>query len=481
VQLVQLVIVTVLWRELPDADYAAVVLAYSVSAIVTLFMEMGISVALIRRSEDDTDATDSAFALSVLLSLGVVAVVLASASLMARAYALPQLPPVLRHLSVAYVFQGLSAVPRCLLLRRFHFGGAMRADVLGAVGLLLGVVCGLRLGWGADAFVAGRVTQTGLGLLVLAIAARYVPRGRGSVPTMRQLLGFGAGVSVNRVLNAAGGEFDKLLMGGLASNDALGLYFWAQRVTRGLPALVTAAIDQTALPVYASIGADTERAERVYWQSLRSSVLVALPLGAGLFAASEPLLWLFRGEAAAEHVAVMQLLSAAQAVGALGGGIFASLVYAKGDLRVMFWASVFRVAALPICILGGSPFGLVGFAVGYFVYCLAGRVYNQFQLSRAYGLSMGAFLHQVWRPVAIASASVAAVLAVNRFVAYPDSRVGWLVEAVAVALATTLLCCLLYARLLPEDWRLTSRAVRDASASVLAGRRERAIDCSPRE
>jgi O-antigen/teichoic acid export membrane protein len=278
-------------------------------------------------------------------------------------------------------------------------------------------------------------------------------------------------VSLGRVLGQASGRFDRLLLGKIAPAHELGGYYMANRLTTTIPSMVTGILDQVLLPIYSSSNNDPAVVERGYWKGLRYSALLVMPLCLLIAPFARQIVWVAMGAKWLFIVPVAQILSISGAIQAIGGGIFASAVYASGMPRLNTLVNAFRVIVLPACVMAGSRWGIEGVAWGVTLFGIIGRLFNQWLLKRFLKYSFRRFIETIGLPLLANAITVAAGFAVSRLIALSAVLpvLGLTLLAGAGCLSLYLLVCRLT---MPEDSRFLLDQLKRVAKAKLAKRRE---------
>jgi len=406
----------ILARILVPEDFAAVALVLAVLAILNTISELGVSVALVQREEITNEILDSAFTItSVLFAASSVGLFLFS-SWFANYYNFSVLKSLMRIASVAFFVRGFSSFYRSLLLRDMKFRAISMGEILSTATDGSVAIFGALSGWGAHSIIWGYLAGSVVRLGIFLYLKRFLPKSAGSLSTMKEILNFGIWISLGRVLGQAAGRFDRLLLGKVVSAHALGGYDMAHRVTTILPSIITSMLDQVLLPIYSNSKNDPAIVERGYWKGLRYSAILILPFCLLVAAYARSLVWLALGTKWLFVIPIVRILSIFGALHALGGGIFASAIYASGKPILTTIINAFRVVALPVCVLVGSRWNIEGVAWGMVFYGLAGRLFNQWLLKRYLGYRFLKFFKVIALPLISNIVPVAAGFAFARII-----------------------------------------------------------------
>jgi len=466
-QALTLLFTIVLARILMPEDYAAVALVTAVTAVLQVVSELGVSVTVIQRKEIDERLLDSAFVLTFVLFAVASVILVLLAKPFTDYYALPLLTPLMLIAAVTFFLQGISSFYRSLLLRSLNFKAVSLTGLLAVTGYGVIATASALLGYGAYSVMWGHLFEAVLMLIVYTFLQRFRPRSFGSIRLMRELLQFGIWIAIGRVLGQASGQFDRFLIGKVLSAQALGGYYLAYRITTTLPNLLTGTLDQVLLPVYSDAKNDPRVIERGYWRGLRLSAILFLPLSALLVAYARPLIWLALGDQWTYIVPLIQILSLFGAIQALGGGIFASVIYASDIPQLNPLVNVFRIVVLPACVWIGSHWGVEGVAWGGVVFGVLGRFFNQWLLKRYLDYSFLQYFRETTVPLLLNGGIVAIGLLIVRWITL-DNLVLTALYTVLGGLFTLGIYTLLCKFVMPNDTTyLLSQIERIFAAKIL--------------
>ncbi|MBN2005343.1 MAG: lipopolysaccharide biosynthesis protein [Anaerolineae bacterium] len=400
-QALTLLFVFVLARILTPDDYAAVALVSAVTVILQAISELGVSVAVIQRKKVDKRLLDSAFTLTFALFAAAAVSLLLLARPFAHYYSLPLLAPLMYIAAATFFLQGVTSFYRSLLLRDLNFRTVSVTGLLAT--LMYGVTATVSawLGHGAYSIMWGHLSEALLALFIFVLVQKFRPQSLGTLRLMRELLQFGVWIALGRMLGQASGQFDRFLIGKVLTAQALGGYYLAYRITTMLPNILTGTLDQVLLPVYSGAKNDAQVIERGYWRGLRLSAILFLPLSILITAYARPLVWLTLGEKWMYIVPLVQILSIFGATQTLGGGIFASVIYASNIPQLNPLVNIFRIIVLPVCVWIGSRWGVEGVAWGLVAFGISGRFFNQWLLKRYLNYSFFQYFRETAVPIIV--------------------------------------------------------------------------------
>lgn len=281
-----LIVLALLTRE--QLGTAALVL--SAGAVVESVSGVGLGHALIQAPNLTRSEEHSLFWLTSGIGLLLGGVMLAISPLVASAYAVPALVPMVAVTGVKLWLVGTAVVPQQLLSKhlRFREAGAVQTFSTAGEGLLK---VGLAVaGFGAWALVLANVFR-GVVLLTSAIAiSRFVPRLHFRWREVSGYLKFGVRVAASGLLYQCYKNADYFLVGKILGVEVLGIYRAAFDLAMQPLEMVLNVVNRVAYPVYAKIASDTAALRTALLRSTRSLTLICAPLVAFLFFAAGDLL-----------------------------------------------------------------------------------------------------------------------------------------------------------------------------------------------
>jgi PST family polysaccharide transporter len=297
------------------------------------------------------------------------------------------------------------------------------------------VAIGLAL-WGAGywALVAQRLVSPLLLMLASWAICRWRPSRPAGAPGLRDLLGFGAGVTGSGLAVAFSRSIDQILIGWLWGAAVLGLY---ERTTRLLllPVnTINAPVYAAAMPALSRLNDDPARYRSMFCQVTQKLGLLTMPAFALCAVSSDWVVAILLGPSWIEAVPLVALFS----VSAIYLPVLMSvglLYMTHARTREMLRATVIDALLCVASITAGLPWGVVGVAASLAVVGLTVRLPMAFFLSTRRGpVSLG----QLWRSVLPPLSTAVAVALAGGYVHWLNPQptplaIGELIGAAAAA------------------------------------------------
>ena len=438
---VQLVGVVVLARLLSPHDYGLIAMVLALIGVGEIFRDFGLSSAAVQAASLSAAQRNTLFWINTAIGVALALAVVLFAPLIAAVYDEPELATIARSLAPVFVLNGLATQYRASLVRSLRFRALAVSDISSAVfGLLIAVVAALA-GAGVAALVLQQLGQAVVLLLVVAVAARWLPGLPRRGAAVREMLGFGGHLVGSQLVGYVANNVDTVLIGVRFGAVPVGIYSRAFQLLMTPLNQVRSPLTAVALPVLSRLSSDAPRFARfvALGQLCLGYTLVAgLALAA---AAAEPLTVVLLGQRWLPSADVLRLLAVAgvfQTLAFVGYWVYLAKALTRDLFRYSIVSAVIRIA----CLLIGSQWGIVGVAAGYAIAPAISWPLSLWWLARRSGMSTRPLYAGAARILSSAAiAGIAAWLAANAAAGF-GSIVQLAIAALALTVAYTALLAL---------------------------------------
>jgi len=299
----------VLMRLLGPEAFGLVALASIFMEFLDLFLDQGLSAAVVQRADLEREHLDTAFWVSVFTGILLTVGTVASSGLLATFFEQPRLAPVLNWLSIGFILHGLSSTQMAILQRELAFKSlAVRSTTAKAIGGVVGISLAY-VGFGVWSLVAQKLAAGLAAIIVLWRASDWRPWFNVSRKHFRELFSFGVSVVGNNMLTQIIRHSDDLLIGYFLGPTLLGYYTVGYRLLLIIMILVTGIINTVAFPAFARLQQNPERMLRAFYNVTQYTSLLAFPVFIGLGILAPELIPALFGEKWVPSIPVMQVLA----------------------------------------------------------------------------------------------------------------------------------------------------------------------------
>lgn len=366
----------VLARLLPPHAFGLIALAAAYIDFLQLIRNQGITAALIQREDLQPEHLDSAFWGNLLLGFLVGGLAFATAGPFAALAGQPDLEPIVRWLSIAFLLAALSSVQDALLRRELRFKSlAVRSIVGQAVAGVIAITAAFR-GLEVWSLVILLLVYQAANVLLLWRACRWRPGRRFSWKRYRELLRFGIGMLGLTLVRFGRTRADHFIIGLGLGATPLGYYTIAQQAVVGLEALLAGTISPVLWSTLTRIQRERDRLLRAIRQAAEMLGLVTWPVFVGLAAVAPlaaPVVLGDRWTASGPVLAALALSAIATSVGSapltaivaigrtgrrVGAEIILAVVTLGAMLAVMTWGIEAVAWAYAVAVFAVTPIQL---------------------------------------------------------------------------------------------------------------------------
>jgi O-antigen/teichoic acid export membrane protein len=378
-------------------------------AVGELFIESGMTAAVIQRRDRLEEAFSTAFAATFVGGILFTFLSAALAPLAGLYFQNHQITLVAVAIAGSHFFTGAAIVPDALLQRRFSFVRRLVVDPMAIIAL--GVVSAFSLGHGLGVWglVLGSYAH-GLTRVVLTWAfVGWRPElSRVSWAMWRELARYGRHVLASEILRDSSRSLNTLLIGRFIGTGALGQYRFGWRIAQSVSSPVLAASTYVVFPALARISGDEARYQAAFLRVLRLVCLVVIPTSLILVAIGEPLTVLLLGERWRTAGWVLSAL-APLGVGAALGSITANVFKASSRPEILAKSSGISAGLNMALIVAFLPLGPVGVAAGASIGYIVVGAWMLREAIRIVGVPWRSIIPGIWQPTAAACAMAVGV------------------------------------------------------------------------
>lgn len=426
----------VLARLLTPQDYGLIGMVAVVTGFVSMFKEMGLSVATIQKEEIFANQISTLFWVNVVLSIVVMLLTAAIAPGVAWLYGEPRLTMITVGFAVGFLFGGLTVQHEALLRRQMRFRALAATEI---ISLFVGLVVAIALAWsgaGYWALVANHLAQGSSYAIGIWIVCGWRPGRPVRYSGVRSMLVFGGNLTGFHAVNYFARNLDNMLIGLFWGSRQLGLYAKAYQLLLLPIDQINAPIAAVAVPALSRLTDSPERYRNAYLRILEKIVMVTMPGMAFMIATSDWIVALILGPQWSEASRIFAWL------GIAGMAQFANttgwLFMTQNRAHHMFQWGLIGGTITVLAIILGLPWGATGVAISYSLttVCIVVPLLFYF-VGRAGPVRTSDFYRTIAPSACAASCIVVALLAFRRWSGMTEPIRG-LAVSFGIALVTAL-------------------------------------------
>ena len=281
-QLVTFIVSIVLARILMPEDYGTVALVTVFTTIMQVFVDSGLSTALIQKKDADDLDFSSVFYFNFAVCIILYLIMFLAAPLIASFYNIPELTPIVRVISLTIVISGVKGVQQSYISRNMLFKKFFYATLGGTIfSAFLGIAMAYA-GFGVWAIVAQQLSNTAIDTLILWITVKWRPKLMFSWERLKGLLGFGWKLLCSALLDTIYTNLRNLLIGKIYFSSDLAFYNQGDKFPKLIVTNINTSIDSVLLPAMSNEQDNTEKVKNMTRRSIMVSCYIMAPLMIGL-------------------------------------------------------------------------------------------------------------------------------------------------------------------------------------------------------
>lgn len=288
-QLVTFIVSIVLARILTPSDYGTIALVTVFTTILQVFIDSGLSTALIQKKDADDLDFSSVFYFNFVICIILYLIMFVSAALIADFYKDSSLVSIVRVISLTLIISGVkgvqqSYVSRNMLFKRFFFstlGGTIFSAVLGIIMAYAG--------FGVWAIVFQQLSNNAIDTLILWITVKWRPIKKFSWSRLKNLLSFGWKMLASSLLDTVYNNLRNMIIGKLYTSADLAFYNQGDKFPKLIVTNINTSIDSVLLPTMSNEQDNHVRVKDMTRRAIKISTYIMAPLMIGLAFCAKPI------------------------------------------------------------------------------------------------------------------------------------------------------------------------------------------------
>ena len=365
-QLIQLIILA---RFLSAEDFGLVAIVMVVIGFSQLFMDMGISNAIIHKQDITDIQLSSLYWLNLISGMILTVIIFFIAPFVATFYNEKAIIPLLHLLSFSFFINSIGNQYRVLLRKELKFNLLAKSEVVaGLVAFIVAVSLAVNE-YGAYSLVWATLANviTSNAILLFIGLKLHKPKFVYDYIEIKNFLTFGLYQMGQNSIVYFNNQFDVIIIGKLFGAEALGIYSLTKQLVMRPSQIINPIITGVAFPIMAKIQDDLTKLKSVYLKIINYLSSINFPIYILMVILASLLVPLVLGEKWIEAVGLFQVLSLYALVRSTTSPAGA-LLLSKGRADIGFWWSLGEFSLMPLVIYIGSYWGILGVSIGLLIF-----------------------------------------------------------------------------------------------------------------
>lgn len=296
IQVIQFVVSIVIARLLEPSAYGSVALITVFVSLATVFVQSGLSSALIQKKDVDSTDFSSVFYYSLSIAVILYAFLFFAAGSVASFYAIPELKSVLRIMALTLFPGAFNSIQVAALAKKLQFklqfySGTLSAIISGLLGIALAAT-------GAEvwALVVQQLSYQTLICIFLWFMVKWRPTLEFSFVKTKTLLKFGSRLLFSNLIDTFYHNIESLVIGKMNSQSDLAFFSKGKQFPLILIDNINGSLQSVMFAAYSKKQDDVGQIKNMLRRTMSLSTYLVFPSMLGLAVVGRPLILLVLGE-----------------------------------------------------------------------------------------------------------------------------------------------------------------------------------------
>ncbi len=357
--IVGVVKISVLARFLEAADFGLMALVTFVLGFMELFMDMGLTSAILHKQKISEDEYASLYWINIVFSVILFALISLASPFIGALYNEAELVVLIPIMAISIMLSALGRQFKTIEQKQLNFKYLAITDIVGSsLGLAVGIITAIG-GFGVYCLVYSALVQYAISNGIYFVNGL---RERGLILRFRYsetkpFLKIGIYQVGGQILNYFNRDLDILLIGKFFGSDILGSYSLAKQLVQRPMQILNPIISKVASPVLALMQEDTYKLKGTFLSFLNLVATINFTAYGLLALFAFPAVLLLYGKQFLDIVLLVQILSVYMFFRSVGNPVGA-LVTATGRTDIEFYWNLFVLILFPFPIYLGAQYSI---------------------------------------------------------------------------------------------------------------------------
>ena len=362
--LLRIISTIILARILTPSDFGLVAMVGVLINLVTMFKDIGLSMATIQKSEINHNQISNLFWINVLIGFLIALFVSAISPIISWFYGEQRLIGITISLGSTFIFFGLTAQHHALLKRqmRFFLIGIVEISAM-LLSALISILLALQ-GEGYWSIVFREIFLSAFIAIGVWIVCKWRPGFPKKDVSVKEMLMFGGNITISNLIRYFGNNSDKLLLGKFYGSNPLGLYKKAFDLLMLPIAQIGTPLLTVSTPTLSRLQDKPLQFKLFYLKLVSIIAFITMPLTAFLAVCAQETILFLLGPKWIDAAPIFKMLSIAAFLKPIMDtrGI---LLISLGKSKRFLINQIFTSTILVIAFIAGIPTGITGVAKAY--------------------------------------------------------------------------------------------------------------------
>jgi O-antigen/teichoic acid export membrane protein len=359
--LLQIVQLAILARLLDPTDFGLMALVMVVIGFSQMFIDMGVSNALIYKQKITIEQLSSLYWLNIIIGLLLFILLIVVSPFVSNIYENQKLTSVINLVAITFLIKPWGQQFMVLLQKNMQFNAIAKTDIASRFISFIFVIVLAYKNFGVYSIAIGTVIFAIFSTIGYNFYGRnlYKPKLFLNIKLLKSFLGFGLFQMGEKIINYFSTQFDTILIGKLLGIETLGIYNVAKSIVSKPSAIINPVVTKVTFPLMSKFNNDISQLKSVFLKTMNYLSFANFPVYFLLVILARPIVLIMFGEEWESAIPIVQILSLTFLLRAIGNPS-GSLLLSKGKANVAFYWNLILFIFYPLSIYIGSYWGIIG-------------------------------------------------------------------------------------------------------------------------
>lgn len=347
-------------RLLLPEDFALIAIVLAVVGIASVFIDFGLTQALIQKQNVKNIHYNSIFWINISLATLLTILCFLSAPLISNFYKIPQLIYLVRVVSFAFILNALGGVHTAMLIKKMEFIQLSKISIISSfVSGILGVSMAF-LNYGVWSLVMQYYSAAIVRQILLWGKTKWLPNFQFSWMMIRPLWKFSKNLFISSILNDIFIRIDVFIIGKLFSPASLGFYSRGKSLNQLISTYSSSSLTTVLFPALSKIQDNLEMVKKKVIDFFQLAALISFFLGGLLYVVAQDIIVLMFTDKWLPAVPYFQIMVLTTFAHPLSAIILTPLT-SLGKSDVFLKLEVMKKIIFTFTYIFGFSYGIKGF------------------------------------------------------------------------------------------------------------------------
>jgi O-antigen/teichoic acid export membrane protein len=365
---VQLVQLAILARLLDATDFGLMALVMVVIGFSQMFIDMGLSNAIIYKQTITIEQLSSLYWLNIIIGILFFFLLIITSPLISNIYETQKLTPLINLVAATFLIKPWGQQFMVLLQKNMRFNAIAKTDIASRFISFIVVIVLAYKNFGVYSLAIGSIVFAAFSTIGYNFYGRnlYKPKFYLNIKLLKDFLSFGLFQMGEKIISYFSSQFDTILIGKLLGIEVLGIYNVAKNLVSKPSAIINPVVTKVTFPLMSKFNDDISQLKSVFLKTMNYLSFANFPVYFLIAVLAKPIVLIMFGEEWAATVPIVQILSLTFLLRSIGNPS-GSLLLSRGKANVAFYWNLFMFIFYPLSIFIGSFWGIIGITWGTFI------------------------------------------------------------------------------------------------------------------